>query len=361
MDLDNNNQMDTALPGTHPVKWVQVGLFLIVTFAVTWGLNLALALQGGLEHPGVPLILQFQMLIPAAAAIVLGVFVFKDSPLHYQNNKTISRWFVYFFLVLCGLYMAASIYSFINPESVQIASTILLGVCMIGLILLIILRVIGKFEAFASINMAGGKPIYWLIFGVGLVLFYGCQTGLNWVFKLGNPVDLKTLIPNLEIQTLPNSIILLSAGVNSILIGPFLGLLIAFGEEYGWRGFLQSALLPLGKIKSTLIIGVIWGIWHAPVILMGYNYPDQPYLGVVMMTLYTIGLAFVLAYAVFKGKGIWIAAFLHALNNQVMSFLNGLVYTPENNMVAFGMGLLGIPCFILVIYFILRDPLWKEA
>jgi membrane protease YdiL (CAAX protease family) len=41
-------------------------------------------------------------------------------------------------------------------------------------------------------------------------------------------------------------------------------LLRVFGEEYGWRGYLLPKLLPLGELRASLIVGVIWGVWHFP-------------------------------------------------------------------------------------------------
>jgi membrane protease YdiL (CAAX protease family) len=359
----NENMTTTGIETSvkaRAINWKQVAAFLGLTFGLTWALDLAIYLLGGLSTPAISLALQFQMLLPAAAAIILGLFFFKDSPLYRTTNRAVSRWFIYFYLALTALYTVGTVTALFRPELVQIISTALLAGSAVGLILLVVLRIVGKYNSFASVNMAGGKPLAWLIFGVGLVLFYGLQTGLNWLFKLGNPVDIQTLLPQLQLQTLPNSVILASIALNTILIGPFLGLIISFGEEYGWRGYLQSALLPLGKIKAILLLGVIWGVWHWPIIWMGYNYPGQPILGSLVMTLYTIALAFVLGYAVLKTKGIWLAAFLHALNNQTLSFLNGFIYAPKNNILSFSAGILGILCFAVVIAIILRDPIWKD-
>jgi len=46
-----------------------------------------------------------------------------------------------------------------------------------------------------------------------------------------------------------------------LLAGTLLGV---FGEEYGWRGYLLPKLLPLGELRASLIVGVIWGVWHFP-------------------------------------------------------------------------------------------------
>jgi membrane protease YdiL (CAAX protease family) len=359
--MNNNMELHEPIPySIKKVNWKRVGIFLAVTFAATWLLDLAIYLRGGLTSPVVSLALQLQMLIPAAAAILLGLFFFKDSPLYYSTNRTLSRWFVYFYLLVALLYAVCTIIAFIQPALTATLSQSLLLASVVGLILLIVLRIVGKYDAFASINMAGGKWWMWLVFGLGVVAFYGSQAALNWLFKLGTPVDLYKTFPQLQYQTLPLYVVMISMVANSIVIGPFLGLIIAFGEEYGWRGYLQPALLPLGKVKGVLLLGVIWGIWHWPVIWMGYNYPNHPILGSLLMVLFTIVLAFVLAYAVFKGKGIWIAAFLHALNNQAASFFQIAVYAVKDPVWAFGMGIFGFLCGALIILLILRDPIWKD-
>ena len=50
---------------------------------------------------------------------------------------------------------------------------------------------------------------------------------------------------------------------------------------------LQRELAELGLWKSSWVIGVIWGFWHAPLILQGHNYPQHPWAGVFMMTVMT--------------------------------------------------------------------------
>src|SRR5690349_19574724 len=52
-----------------------------------------------------------------------------------------------------------------------------------------------------------------------------------------------------------------------------LNTMLAFGEEYGWRGYLLPKLLPLGEARAATIVGVIWGLWHAPLLIAGLNYP----------------------------------------------------------------------------------------
>jgi hypothetical protein len=63
-------------------NWRHVGAFLGLTFGLTWLLDLAVFLRGGLKIPGIVATLQLQMLLPAFSAIVLGMFFFTESPIH---------------------------------------------------------------------------------------------------------------------------------------------------------------------------------------------------------------------------------------------------------------------------------------
>lgn len=78
--------------------------------------------------------------------------------------------------------------------------------------------------------------------------------------------------------------------LNSYINGITINALYAIGEEIGWRGFLLDRLesTGMGLLKATIIIGIIWGIWHSPaIILLGYNYPENRVIGVLIFTLFT--------------------------------------------------------------------------
>jgi CAAX protease family protein len=344
------------------VNWLHVGWFLGLTFGLTWLADLFLYLNGGLASPIASLLLQFQMLLPAFSAMVLSLVFFKESPIYYRSNNTASRWFVYYYLLLTFLYLVGLIAGLVQPQLAAMISSLLLIPNLIGLILLVVLRLKkGGKEAFASTGLAGGKWQVWLLYGLGLVLFYGLQTALNYVFKLGQGVDLKTAFPQLAVTNLPASALTLLLALQMVIIGPFLGLIIAFGEEYGWRGYLQIELTRLGRIRGVFLVGVIWGIWHWPVIWMGYNYPGQPILGSIAMVVWCILLGYFFSYAVFKSHGVWTAAYLHALNNQALSFFALALVTPTNVLYSFGIGVPSLVLAAIVVLLILRDPVWKVS
>jgi membrane protease YdiL (CAAX protease family) len=62
-----------------------------------------------------------------------------------------------------------------------------------------------------------------------------------------------------------------------------MSLVAGCGEEIGWRGFLHGALRPLGFWRCALLTGVFWALWHVPLVALGYGYPQHPRSGVVVM------------------------------------------------------------------------------
>lgn len=103
--------------------------------------------------------------------------------------------------------------------------------------------------------------------------------------------------------------------LNSIFVGMTVNFLFAMGEELAWRGYLWRELKSIGHHKANLCLGVIWGLWHAPIILQGYNFPGQPILGVGYMILSTVPLTFMLTSSVEKFKTIIAATLFHGYLN----------------------------------------------
>lgn len=351
----------TTDTGTEPnlaPNWRHMGVFLGLTFGLTWLLNLAIYLRGGLNSPGIVAVLQLQMLLPAFSAIVLGLFFFPESPIYRKKSAGRGRWFYYYFLLLTLIYALGTLFIWLSPSqsAIAILATIPLILAFLGLLILIVLRLVTGREAMARVWLAWGNGRYWLFFGLGFVAYYVLQAALNSYFGLGGA----SLAPPPAPPGLSPNIFLILAAVQSVLLAPILAIVIAFGEEYGWRGYLQSELFKLGRVRGVLLLGVIWGAWHWPLILMGYNYPGHPLLGLLLMALYTTGLAVVLGYAVLKSGSVLLSAYLHALNNQVVAFIAAMGFKPFDNAFSFDIGIYGIVTLAIVAFFILRDPIWRS-
>jgi len=103
--------------------------------------------------------------------------------------------------------------------------------------------------------------------------------------------------------------------VQILLLGPTVNALFGFGEELGWRGLLQRELAPMGFWRASLAIGLVWGLWHAPLILLGHNYPQHPQLGVGLMVLWCVLLAVPFSYVRVKSRSVVAVAILHGVLN----------------------------------------------
>jgi membrane protease YdiL (CAAX protease family) len=107
--------------------------------------------------------------------------------------------------------------------------------------------------------------------------------------------------------------------VPQVLLAALITTPVLFGEEFGWRGYLQRRLFPEAPMLSALATGVIWAVWHYPLILRGYNYPDQPLLGAVLFTVFTVLMSYIFGWFYRRGGSIWCNSLAHAATNTVGS------------------------------------------
>jgi len=159
-------------------------------------------------------------------------------------------------------------------------------------------------------------------------------------------------------------IVAIQAGL-ALTIAPFFNVLFALGEELGWRGYLLPRLLPLGQWKAILVSGVIWGIWHAPAIMQGLNYPGYPLAGILMMIVFCTLLGAILAWLTLKVNSPWIAALGHGSVN-ASAGLPVLFLKPGFNMALGGTlaaptAWLGMALFIGWLVLTKRMPVQTEA
>lgn len=136
--------------------------------------------------------------------------------------------------------------------------------------------------------------------------------------------------------------------ISGLVAGCTINALFAFGEEYGWRNYMAAALDGNGFWKKALFIGLVWGIWHAPLILQGHNYPQHPVLGVAMMCLFCILLGAIELYLVLKSRSVFPAAIMHGTINAVAGI--ALYFVKGGNDLTVGAtGLAGFIAIALVL------------
>ena len=139
--------------------------------------------------------------------------------------------------------------------------------------------------------------------------------------------------------------------VSGLFAGVTINALFAFGEEYGWRNYLVSALKEKKFICASVFIGIVWGLWHFPLILLGHNYPQHSVVGVFMMVVFCVLASFVETYFVLKTKSVFPAAIFHGTINAVAG-LNVILVKGGNDLLNGMTGLSGFFVMAVVVIMI---------
>ncbi|MGD1049260.1 MAG: CPBP family intramembrane glutamic endopeptidase, partial [Candidatus Krumholzibacteriaceae bacterium] len=175
--------------------------------------------------------------------------------------------------------------------------------------------------AIANIRVGSLRPYFAsaLIVPLCFVIIYG----LTWLLGLGRPQwDLGQYIATLHpaggagIPHMPSPALVLPAlFVVTLVAAPFINGLFGFGEELGWRGYLLPKLMVLGKPRAYTLLGIIWALWHMPLILIGFTYPGHPVLGIVVFMALTITLGIYINELTLRHRSSILAGWIHGVFN----------------------------------------------
>jgi membrane protease YdiL (CAAX protease family) len=103
------------------------------------------------------------------------------------------------------------------------------------------------------------------------------------------------------------------------IAGSLLNIQWNFGEEFGWRGYLQQKLMPLGPRKAMLLVGAIWAVWHWPAIFLGLNYLSgywgEPVVGPLLWVWTLLPVSVLYGWLTLRSGSVWPAAIAHGVNN----------------------------------------------
>jgi len=180
------------------------------------------------------------------------------------------------------------------------------------------------------------KRVVWFMAGAALApailtaITVAVSAAFGWL-KL-DLVHFSLLQQNLDAQlealgaqaTSPQPPIALLVVLQLVLV-PFAALFNAIpasGEEIGWRGWLLPTLRPMGRWPALILTGVIWGLWHSPLILLGYNFGRTDWTGVALMTIGCVFWGMLFGWVRLRSGSVWPAAIGHgALNASGGMFL----------------------------------------
>lgn len=177
-----------------------------------------------------------------------------------------------------------------------------------------------------------GAILYFLIFPDRLDL-----TGM-YIREAGG----EAVIQQLADQGLTVPMYMIITVITSLVYAPWMNMFFALGEEVGWRGAMDPMLKDhFGKVKGSIIGGIIWGAWHWPVmIIAGYEYGKgywgEPVLGMVMFCLFTTAAGTLLDFLYEKTKCIWVPALGHGAINGTCSVPMLVLNTAYSNQLTIG-------------------------
>lgn len=226
-----------------------------------------------------------------------------------------------------------------------------------------------------------GKRCYWLAAWFGPAVFtvlaallyfavFSSRLDLSgsWLVTVyGGEMDAETLRSQLGVSNLSY---MLETGLFAITLAPPINMLFAVGEEAGWRGYMMPQLKErFGLLNGRLLGGVIWGVWHWPIMLLtgyeyGTNYLGAPVLGLVVWCVVCFALNTLLDWLYEKTGCIWVSAIAHGAFNAVAALFTVLTYPADAYYNVLGptpIGLIGmLPMLAAAVWLTLRQVKLEE-
>lgn len=293
-----------------------------------------------------------------------------------ENTKKLNRIRILIFLVItfaltCG-YCFLVIYPMINGKTLTgipaMATQLLVAAGMfcpaVGVLITRLITGEGFRDCWLKPNLKKNIRFYLLAwFGPAILTLAG--TALYFLlFPENFDLSFSYFIAALEatgapLETLPMPIgmLMLVQCVQALLLAPIMNFFTCFGEEWGWRGYLLPKMKDqLPTLPMLLVNGVIWGLWHAPLTVIGHNYgvgyPGFPYAGIAMMCLFCTVLGVFLSYITLKTGSCIPAVLSHGAINGFAAI--GIYFTKDGGNPFVGpapMGIIGLIPFLIAAVF----------
>ncbi|TDD06763.1 CPBP family intramembrane metalloprotease [Nonomuraea deserti] len=265
-------------------------IFVVLAFGLSWAAALPLWLGGGLGSPLLPLLASVMMFTPTAA--VLGVWAVTRAPAKDWARRT-------------GLTLGER-----GKRTGLIVLAAWLGVPLL---------------AFLAMGLSAAVGLVALDLDRLSLLRAALQArGMEIPGDLGTVAALQIVV--------------------AIVAGPLLNAIPALGEEWGWRGWLLPRLTSAnGMLAGLLLSGAIWGVWHAPLTLLGYNYPSLGSWAALVFIGFCVLAGVLIGWLRLRTGSVWPAVVAHGSLNAVVPpvLLLGDAAAPPNELLVGLTGLVG--------------------
>ncbi|WP_188192938.1 CPBP family intramembrane glutamic endopeptidase [Nonomuraea sp. SYSU D8015] len=265
-------------------------IFIVLAFGLSWAAVLPVWLDGGLSSPLTPGLATLMMFTPTAG--VLGVWAVSRKPFKEWARET-------------GLTLGER-----RGRTGALVLAAWLGVPLLVFLSVAVSAVLGL----ASLDLGGLSMLRATLEGRGVQV----------------PADLGT-VAVLQV-------------VVAVVAGPVLNAIPSLGEEWGWRGWLAPRLVSTnGVFAGLLLSGAIWGVWHAPLTLLGYNYPRLGSWAALFFIGFCVLAGVVLGWLRLRTGSVWPAVVAHGSLNAVapVALLLGDAAEPPNEVLVGVAGLVG--------------------
>ncbi len=261
-----------------------------------------------------------------------------------KNPRLETRRIVLFLLLTFALtigFCLLVLYPLLQRSSGAAAFQLSLGLVMFFPALSVLLTRLITREGFQNCwirpHIKGNVKIYLLAwFGPGALTLLGA--GLSFLLQpeLFDPncgylaLTMAAAGTPAEAQAMPLGAILAIQAVQALLLAPLLNFVNCFGEEWGWRGYLLPKMAEkLSPLPMLLLNGLIWGLWHAPLTIIGHNYGlgywGFPFTGIFAMCLFCIVMGVLFSWFSLKARSCIPAVLAHGGLNGIASI--GLYFT----------------------------------
>ena len=320
---------------TEFVKRHQLMTYFVMTYAFSWALWIPLQhlfLDG---HYYLAPLLSLGVFAPALVGIGLSA-ILKSRPRQGSRKPAVIA-----FIVVWILASMIIIMDNITTEQIDLSASLVVISVITGLLPAFIFSC--AFSTVPSIRAhlrtyirPRGAPGYYLL---ALVLFPAIWLLGNVVSRaLGMEAPFSSY-PTVDVELLGMVILFF---LNNIIYG-------GLSEEPGWRGFalprLQAKFSPL---VSSLILGVIWSVWHAPVRSGFWGIEAKSLSDTLVEWVLIVLVTVIYSWFYNRTKGsILVTALVHPAMNTVTNFLTG----------SFGVLIL---LFVFMVFVIVLDRMWRK-
>jgi membrane protease YdiL (CAAX protease family) len=219
-------------------------------------------------------------------------------------------------------------------------------------------------RSLANLGWTWGSWKYqWMSYLLPLVILFVAYL-IIWVAGFGGWYNSEFVLQQMQDYNLVNwsaaSVIIfhffLTATYSFVLLLPSV-----LGEELGWRGFLVPELAKFMSFTNVaLTSGLIWSVWHWPMMLKGFYGNDVTplYYQLFFFTLLMVSNSVIMTYLRFKTNSLWTAVIFHMSGNVFLQqvFAPLTIDTDSSAWYVNEFGVVpAIVAFVIAVYF------WKKG